>query len=45
MPHIVNIIAGFIKRNKTRKQAMQIRLTKADKPMKNVAVGLTEELS
>jgi hypothetical protein len=38
MPHIVNITDGFIKRNKTRKQAMHIRLTRADKPIKNVAV-------
>lgn len=41
-PHIVNTNVGFTKRNNTKNVATQIKLSKADIPMKNVAAGLTD---
>ena len=41
-PHIEKTKLGFTKRNKTRKEAMVIRLIIAARPTQTVDVGLTD---
>ena len=42
MPHIVKTIPGFTNKNNTKKTAIETKLIRAEKPIQNVDVGLTE---
>ena len=41
IPHIEKTTGGFTNKNKTRNEAMQTRLIKAENPTAKVAIGLS----